>query len=357
MRRAASRWPDGRAQAFPRPVPALSALALSALACVLTPGCAGLAPASDPRQVVRGPMPTRVMLPQALAFPEPRPRRVRTQRLGTFGGGLVASYASIYESAEVGPESVELDAEVLHTALMTRYGLDGNTEIEVEFAASFASSGFMDAAVEAYNELFGFPGGGREGAERDQYALRLEHDGVTAWEREEDEVALMDVPVHVTHVLRPPAGGLVGMAVRAGVELPFGDEDLGTGSGGYDYDIGVLFERSRGRWTLTGGLDLVFIDTPDSYGAAGVSPDDLCVGSVGTEYRWNDTTSLLGGLRYRTPFTDDFSVEEVDQPVLDLALGVARDAGGGRWFVALHDDVLADAGPDVTVSFGYLLGH
>jgi len=328
----------------------------ASIASALVPGCAGLAHSSDPREVVRGPMPTRVLLPQALVFPEPRPRRVRTQRLGTFGGGLIVSYASIDQSAQVGPEAVELDAEVLHTALVTRYGLDGNTEIEVEFAASFASSDAKLAAIEAYNELLGFPDGGRESGERDQYALRLGYDGATAWEREEDELLLMDVPVHVTHILRSPAGGLLGMALRAGVELPFGDEEKGTGSGGVDCDLGVLFERSRGRWTLTGGLDLVFIEAPDSYLAAGVRPEDLCVGTFGTEYRWNDTTSLLGGLRYRTPFTDDYSLEEVDGPVLDLALGLARDAGAGRWFAALHEDVLADSGPDFTVSFGYTVG-
>ena len=325
-------------------------------ALVLVPGCAGLAHTSEAREVVRGPMPTRVLLPQALVFPEPRPRRVRTQRLGTFGGGVVASYASIYEFAEVPPDAVQLDAEVFHTALLTRYGIDGNTELEVELAASFASSGFMDATVEGFHDLLGMPNGGREDRDRDQYALRLGYDGVTAWEREEDEVALMDMPIHVTHVLRPPAGGLLGLALRAGVELPFGDEDNGTGSGGVDYDLGVLLERTRGRWTLTGGLDLVFIETPSSYTAAGVRPDDLCIGTFGAEYRWNDTTSLLGGLRYRTPFTDDLSIDEVDRPVLDLALGMARDAGAGRWFAAIHEDVMADSGPDFTMSFGYTLG-
>jgi hypothetical protein len=300
----------------------------AALLAALAAGCAGLAPANDPRLVVRGPLPTRVILPQALVFPEPRPRRVRTQKLGTFGWGLVNSYASLDQTAQSGSEAVELDGDVLHTGLITRYGFSGNTELEVEFAASVAANG----------------------------ALRLGYDGATVWAREEDELALMDVPVHVTHIVRHPAGGLLGMALRAGVELPVGDEDQGTGSGGVDYDLGVLFERSRGRWTLTGGVDLVFIETPDGYSAAGVRPEDLCVGSFGAEYRWNDTTSLLGGLRYRTPFTDDFSLDEVDRPVLDVALGLARDAGAGRWFAALHEDVLEDSGPDFAVSFGYVLG-
>jgi len=167
----------------------------------------------------------------------------------------------------------------------------------------------------------------------------------------------MDVPIDVTHILQHPAGGLLGAAVRAGVELPLGDEDSGTGSGGVDCDIGLLLERSRGRWTLTGGIDLVFIQAPDGYLEAGIRPDDLCIGTFGAEYRWNDSTSVLTGLRYRTTFSDDFSIVEADSPVLDLALGLARDAGAGRWFAAVHEDVLADSGPDFTVSLGYMLAR
>jgi hypothetical protein len=283
-----------------------------AAALALLPACASLAPSSEPREVVRGPLPTRVMLPEALPFPEPRPRRVRTQRLGTFGGAVITSYGANDRRAEVGPDDVPLDGDVLQGAVLARYGFDGNTELEVELA--------------------------------------------TVWAREDDDLGLMDVPVHVTKILRHPAGGLLGMALRAGVELPLGDEDDGTGSGDFDWDLGVLFERSRGRWTLTGGVDLVFVQTPDGYAAAGIAPDDVCIGTFGAEFRWNDHMSLLGGLRYRTELSDDVAAGELGDDVLDVSLGVARDAGDGRWFAAVHTDALGDSGPDVGASLGYTFG-
>lgn len=334
----------------------LSSVVVAALLASIAASCAQLTPSEEPRAVVRGPLPTRVMLPQGLAFPEPRARSVRTQRRGSFGAAAVLSYASIYEYARVPPDVVELDADLAHVGLSARYGLDAATDIEVELASSFASSGFLDGFVDEFHALFGFPDGDRPARPNDEYALHLAHGGTTVWQRPEDEVEVMDLPVRITHMLRAPEGGLVGVALRAGVELPTGSAARGTGSDGLDYDLGVLFERTRGRWTLTGGVDLVFIDVPDTYRAAGVAPDDLCVGTFGAEYCWDDSTSLLGGLRYRTPFTNDFEIKEIDRPVLDLAFGLARDAGAGRWFAAFHEDVFADSGPDLAVSIGYTLG-
>lgn len=324
--------------------------------CAWLASCAAFAPTDDPRPVTRGPLPTRVMLPQALAFPEPRPRRVAPQPAGSLGAAAVLSYTSIYEYARVGPDAVELDAEVAHLGLLARYGVTGETDVEVEVATSFATSGFLDSIVDEYHALFGFPDGDRDRRPRDEYALRLGLDGVTAWEREEDELELMDVPIHVTHTLRRPVGGQVGVALRAGLELPTGDEDVGTGSGGVDCDLGVLLEQERGRWVLSGGADLVLVDTPESYRAAGVDVEDLWLLTCGAEYRWNDRTSVVSGLRYRSLFTDDFTIKEADKPILDLALGVVRDAGPGRWFAAFHEDLFADSGPDIVLTFGYAAG-
>ncbi|MEZ6015744.1 MAG: DUF3187 family protein [Planctomycetota bacterium] len=321
-------------------------------------GCAHLRRSDvEPRHVVRGPLPTRVMLPQALVFPEPRPRSVQSQAPGTLGGGAVLSYASIYEFARVPPDVVELDAEVLHLGLFARYGLTADTDIELELPVSFASSGFLDAFVDEFHALFGFPDGDRGARARDEYALTLAYDGEVVWERREDTLELMDIPVRITHVLQRPDAGALGVAVRAGVELPTGDVDRGTGSDGVDYDLGVLLERSRDRWTWTGGIDYVQIDAPEAYRAARALPEDIWLGTIGLEYRWDDASSLLAGLRYRSPFTDTFRIKEVDRPILDLSFGFARDVGRGRWFAAFHEDVLADSGPDVGISLGVMFAH
>jgi hypothetical protein len=317
---------------------------------------AGCAMEPVPREVVRGPMPTRVLLPQALPFPEPRPRTVRGPAAGELGVGAVLSYGSIYEFAAVPPDEVYLDAEVAHAALLLRHGLDQDTDVEVELGTSFASSGFLDSLIDEYHALFGFPGGDRASRDRDQYALELAYGGQTVYSRAEDELLLMDLPVHVTRVLRRPDGGELGVALRFGIELPTGDEHRGTGSGGLDFDLGVLFERTSGRVTWTGGIDYVWLDAPDAYGDAGVEPNDLWLASLGFEFRWDHHTSLLASARYRSPFVGEFEIKEVDRPIVDLAVGVARDVGGGRWFVALHEDVQADSGPDVVVSVGYLVG-
>jgi len=268
----------------------------------------------------------------------------------------VGSYSSIYEFALVPPDAVELDADVAQVAALVRYGIGARTDVELELGVAFASSGFLDSIVDGYHDLFGFPDGDRGSRESDQYALRLGSGGTTAWEMEEDELLPLDLPIRFTHILQRPDGGALGVALRFGVELPTGDAAAGAGSDGRDYDFGVLLERSAGRWTWTGGIDHVAIDTPGSYRAAGITPSDLLLGTVGAEYRWDDHSSLLAGLRYRSPFSDDFSIKEADRPIVDLSFGVARDVGRGRWFAAFHEDVLADSGPDVVLTFGFAIG-
>lgn len=343
-----------------RPVSAAALRAPSAvLALALAAGCA--APADngvEPRQVTRGPLPTRIVLPQALVFPEPRPRSVMVQTPGTLSGAAVLSYASIYEFARVPPDTVHLDAEVAHLGLIARYGLTSRTDIEVELPVSFATSGFLDSLVDTFHDLFQLPGGDRGSRGRDLYELSIAYDDQVVWERQEDELELMDVPIHLTRVLRRPAGGLTGVALRFGVELPTGDEARGTGSGGTDWDVGVLLERTSGRWTWTGGVDYVGIDVPSAYRAAGVAPNDLWLATLGLEYRLSDRSSCVAGLRYRSPFTDDFDIKEIDLAVLDVSFGYVRDIGArGNWFAALHEDAIAESGPDVTLSLGYQFGR
>ena len=108
----------------------------------------------------------------------------------------------------------------------------------------FASSGFLDAAVDAFHALTGLPGGGRESAPRDQYAMSLERGGSTAWSLEEDELLLGDLPLTAMMTVLDEGADQPGIAARFTLELPTGSESRGSGSGGWDTAAGVVLEAA-----------------------------------------------------------------------------------------------------------------
>jgi hypothetical protein len=263
------------------------------------------------------------------------------------------SYSSIYEVEHEPGQTVRLDGEVWRTAGRARYGLGGKTDLEVELAVVFASSGLMDSFIDDFHNLFGFPEAGRENAEEDQYRMRLRREGELIYELEEDRVGFGDVPIIVTHQVREENPGGPAVAVRAGVELPTGSEDRGFGNGKLDWGVGSLMERSLGRWTMTAAVDVLVPGTPDAFERGGVELNEILSLQVGGEYRWNNHLSLLGQLFWTSRMTDDYSIEEFNREIFDLGLGMAYDWNGGpRLYFAIQEDMVAATGPD----FGVILG-
>lgn len=327
-----------------------AALAAS-LALLLLAACAG--PSSDPAHVVRGPLPTRVLQPVGLLFPGPEPRRAHVLPEGGWFARPEVGYASIFEQ-NIGPaETVSFDGEVARAALELRRGIGRGIELAIEPKVLFASSGFLDRVVDEFHSATGFVGGGREDVPRDGYDMRVVNDGVTAYALEEDEVLFGDLPITLTAALREEDGNGPAVAARVIVELPTGDEDRGTGSGGVDVAAGVLLERSVGRWTFFGGVDGVLPEDPDGFEAAGVEVRTLLFASGGVEYRWSDRLSLLGQAVFQSPLTRSLDAEEIDREILDLGFGAAWDlAPGATAFASFHEDAVAASGPDATVQIG-----
>lgn len=330
-----------------------AALASSAL---LLNACLGTH-APDPAPVVRGPLATRTQHPVSLTLLHFRPRRATVAEPGEWGAAVDFSYSSIYEVDTVPGESVRFDGETLRGAARLRYGLAPRTDVEVELAAVYATSGFLDQFIREFHDAFDLPQAGRDDTPDDQYDMSLRHDGALFYELEEDRVSFGDLPVVVTRQVRDEDREGPAVAVRFGVELPTGSEDRGASNGELDYGLGVLLERSVGRWTWTGAADVLLPGQPDAWDDAGVDVEPMAELQAGGEYRWSDRLSLLLQLNFTTHVTREFTVEEFDTAILDLGLGCSYDAfEGGRVDFALKEDVVAATGPDFGVYLGVSWG-
>jgi hypothetical protein len=325
------------------------------LATMTLVACAG--PSADPVHRVRGPIAARILQPAALIFPSPRPARASLPSSGERRALVDLQYSSIFEQNATLEGAARFDGEVGRLAANLLLGLGEGAALALEPSLIFASSGFLDAAVDAFHALTGLPGGGRESAPRDQYAMSLERGGSTAWSLEEDELLLGDLPLTAMMTVLDEGADQPGIAARFTLELPTGSESRGSGSGGWDTAAGVVLEKSSGRWTFTGHLDGVQVDTPRGFLDARLEVDFLLFAGTGVEYRWSDETSLLLQLQYRSPLTDDLPLEEVDGEILDVGVGVAHDlTRESALTISFHEDAVAASGPDFTLYFGLTFG-
>lgn len=334
-------------------------LTLLAWIVLATPSCFLLGERVDePDHVVRGPLPTRIQHPLGLTYLSFRPRRAQVLEAGRQAFAATTTYSSIFEVSADATSRVAFDGEFGRTAACWRRGLGNAWDLEVELPFLYTTSGFLDAFVEEFHAVFGFGGGGREFFPRDQFDMSIVTDGQTIYSATEDHFGLGDVPVVLTHQLREETPEDAAVAVRVGVELPTGSESDGFGNGELDFGVGLVSERSRGRTSYFGGLDLYVNGASSDFDAAGIDANNLLMAQGGLEYRWSDRLSLLLQVVFQTfGYVNEIDLEEIDARIVDLGVGVAADApGDSQWVLSFHEDAIAAAGADFSVLFSWSWG-
>jgi hypothetical protein len=326
------------------------------LLSLLAGGCALVPDRTDtPLARVRGPIPARVQQPIKLGTLAFRPRRAATQPRGHASVGIESAYSNIFQNGTgVGGQSVLLDGETWTNTLIASYGLSERADLELDLGVLYATNGFLDTLIEDYHNWFGFPQGGRDERARDAYAMRVDIGGQTIYTLEPYTLELLDTPLVFTERLVDEQGNTPAVALRAGVDIPTGSEARGAGNGGWDWGVGVLAEKSEGRWTFTGALDWVDAKRPSSFVGSGVDVYDGFDVQLGIEYRWNDRLSLLTGLVLTPPVTRDFTIKELDREILGLDIGAAWDTGpNSEMHIGFEEDLLSASGPDITFFAGW----
>lgn len=256
--------------------------------------------------------------------------------------------ANNYVRDTAGAEAMVFDGESQRYELGVRYGLGDRWEVGVMLPWISYNGGVLDSFIDDWHSLWGFPDHGR--SDHPTRKLHFSHstNGLNDFNFQDAEAGIGDVQVQVANQIFQTERDSV--ALIANLNLPTGDDEELTGSGGTSvaivlaathvglFDLPLTLTGNIGAQTLPesdvldnrqkksawfGSGEIAWAVTQDSRVRLQVSTHSAIYDSELTSLGETSTQLLLGGTVRLTP-----------RWVLDIALG---------------EDIALDTAPDVTM--------
>ena len=332
----------------PRRSPGLAwALAL----CVFLPGVA-VAEDAAWRSI---PVPLRMvnLNPFHLLYGVPASFGARVIPLGS--SELIAStdVASHLREDRSGAERILVDGETSRQALTLRQGLGDGWEYLLDVPAVSHSGGAFDGFIENWHSAFGLPQGERDSTPRDRLAFLYADDGGPRVDIDRSVFSLGDVSLGVGYALPSPPFSNDGMAVRAVVKLPSGDEAVLAGSGGFSVSVwaetsGALPGSSISRrWLYTTTLGALVGEAPA--GLSGIGGRFIAFGRLGVSWRALPRLHLTTQVDVHSSPYAASALSPLSDAVVMLGLGgtLALTEGTVLEIAVTEDDGTRHAAPDI----------
>lgn len=303
----------------------------------------------------RGPLPVRNQHPAQLLVQSMPPRRAVTQAAGDAAVRTDAAYSSLFLLGSGGGNWFVMDGEYLRTSLSAGVGLGQGLELGVELPMAHTSGGFLDSFLIDYHEVFGFPDQARDTTPKNQFEVQAWQGSQQVWQMQSSSFEWLDVPLTLSWAPTGQKNQGPGTAVllRAGIELPTGDQHRGYGNGQIDTTFGAVLEQRFEQVALYGHLQHTFAGTPAPSRDAGLQWQDVTAAGFGAELPLSKHFSAQVQLGYETSTLRDLDLGATARDQLLLWVG-------GRWSVspawslefAFGEDLISHVSPDFTAWVG-----
>jgi hypothetical protein len=202
--------------------------------------------------------------------------------------------------------------------------------------------GELDALIEDWHDLFGFPQGERDDFPRDQINIEYQRDGVVEYSQTESSSGLGDISLSIGY--QPP--GQTGYF--AGIELPTGSESDFTGNEAVD--LAFWFAREFEAGPQSNAYGMLGVSFPgDDGGLEGLIADRIWVAQLGFDYRFNESVVGTAQLDLHGETVDDSGMRAFGESMqIQLGLGFLKLIENYRLDLFFSEDILVDSAPDIT---------
>ncbi len=307
------------------------------------------------RPAWQGPLPVRNQHPAQLTVMHMAPAAASVLDAGATAARLDAAYSSLFLDGEneAGDASFFMDGEYLRVGAGLRVGLGAGIELGAELPFAHTSGGFLDSFIIDYHDALGFPDQNRKDFPRDEFAIVATRGSDEVFRVERDSFELLDVPVQVSVQVVEPAVERIGLQLRAGIELPTGDDERGYGNGEIDSSLGAVLEYRLAAVALYGHVQHTFAGTPDPASRVGFAFEDVTSAGLAAELPLGSDVHAFVQLEWETSTLRDLGFAAVAREQVLLW-------AGGRWRVSprvgieagLGEDLQALVSPDFTAWLG-----
>jgi hypothetical protein len=224
--------------------------------------------------------------------------------------------------------TANVDLEMVRTVIALRYGVHPNVEVGIVLPIIYTYGGILDEFLLDVEQLF-TPGNERlvrKNQVAGEFTYQVSRGNRVFIQGQNDALGIGDIVLQAKGQLLHEQEWLPAVSLRAAVKFPSGDSDRAFGSGEIDGSLGVILQKSLGRFTFYVNADVTF--PGQAFNEVDVTLHPFFLGLFAIEYRVSRPVSLVLQLRSDTrPFHDTIPI--LDRRILETHLGV-------NWAVSRH---------------------
>jgi hypothetical protein len=224
--------------------------------------------------------------------------------------------------------TANLDLEMVRTVIALRYGVHPNVEVGIVLPIIYTYGGILDEFIIEVERLV-TPGNERlvrKNQVAGEFTYQVSRGNRVFIQGQNDALGIGDIVLQAKGQLLHEQEWLPAVSLRAAVKFPSGDSDRAFGSGEIDGSLGVLLQKSLGRFTFYVNADVTF--PGQAFDDVDVTLHPFFMGLFAIEFRVSRPVSLVLQLRGDTrPFHDTIPI--LDRRILETHLGV-------NWAISRH---------------------
>jgi len=194
---------------------------------------------------------------------------------------LNANISNSYDVSAGANEQLINDIETFRSSLLVNYGLRDNWQLSVEVPYISYDGGFLDDFIYDWHEFFNLSQNDRPSDNNNQLHISYQSGSNSFFDMHDHESGLGDLRINCAYT-RP--WGNRAIIFSSELKLPTGDYDKLTGSGGYDFSVGLTINDPQSlekyHITLYGGMAGTFLGDIGSE-LATMQKDFALVGRLG----------------------------------------------------------------------------
>jgi hypothetical protein len=233
---------------------------------------------------------------------------------------FIANLSNTYDYSAQGGEQLLTDVETFRGSLTASYAPWNNWQLSVEVPYVSHNGGFLDDFIYDWHDFFNMSQNGRTKENSDQLQISYLADSGTSFDLPGSSSGLGDIRLNGAYTLPWEKRAFI---LSTEVKFPTGDFDKLTGSGGYDFSVGLTLNDPQSlekyRITMYGGLAVLFLGDIDGELAA-MQNNFAVAGRVGIGWQATQLIQLKLQLDGQSALYDS-DLKELGNTAFQLVMG------------------------------------